>query len=242
MTSTPAQIPDNICLYAVGDVHGHKNKLRQLIGMIEQDAAASPEAEKILVFLGDYVDRGPDSKGVVDYLLLSLPAGFTTVFLRGNHEEVAMQILDGETSLIESWMQFGGSACLASYGVNPFRPHILETPEALRQEFAQQVPASHREFFENTVFSFTCGDYFFAHAGVKPDVPLEKQRHEDLMWIRHEFLVSKQDHGKIIVHGHTIEPEPDIQSNRIGIDTGAYATGRLTCLKLVGDKRSFINT
>ena len=231
-----------MCLYAIGDIHGHRGKLEELVAGVAEDAAAYTGAAKRLIFVGDYIDRGPDSKGVIDYLLCGLPEDFETVFLRGNHEDVALRVLGGDTDLVSSWMQFGGAACLASYGVNAFRPRIMETPEILQEEFKQKIPAGHRHFFEDTIFSHICGDYYFTHAGVRPGAALDQQSNDDLLWIRDEFLNSKQDFGKIVVHGHSISPEPDIRANRIGIDTGAYATGKLTCLKLFEDKRQFFTT
>ncbi|MDR3449076.1 MAG: metallophosphoesterase family protein [Alphaproteobacteria bacterium] len=241
MTSLPA-VNDGICLYAIGDIHGHTATLRQLLGEVLRDAKQHPNEVKRLVFLGDYIDRGPDSRGVIDLLLHDLPHDYEVVFLRGNHEDVALRVMEGESDLIESWMQFGGGAFFSSYGVDPFRPRIMETPEILRMELQLNLPAEHRGFLEQTSLSHICGDYYFAHAGVRPGVPLDKQEADDLLWIRDEFIHSGQDFGKIVVHGHSIKPEPDVQHNRIGIDTGAFESGRLTCLKLVGTERTFLST
>ena len=239
--STP-RIPARLCLYAIGDIHGHKDKLAQLLEMIAKDAATHKRTTKRLVFLGDYIDRGPDSKGVIELLLCKLPKKFEAVFLRGNHENTLLHILNGEKQLIPLWMQFGGATMLASYGVNPFSARLMINPEKLVAALNQKLPDAHRHFLRDTIFSYGCGDYLFAHAGVRPNVELDKQSNDDLIWIRDEFLASQQDFGKIIVHGHSISAAPDIRPNRIGIDTGAYATGRLTCLKLFGDQRAFLTT
>jgi serine/threonine protein phosphatase 1 len=242
MTHKIPRIPDNLCLYAIGDIHGHKQKLEELMAGITEDAEQHQGSAKRLIFIGDYIDRGPASKGVIDYLLYELPEGFEAIFLRGNHEDVALRVLHGDVELIASWLQFGGAACLASYNVNAFRPRIVETPEILQAEFAENIPPAHKHFLEDTVLSYECGDYYFTHAGVRPGTALAKQSSDDLLWIRDEFLGSKEDFGKIVVHGHSISTDPDIHPNRIGIDTGAYATGRLTCLKLFEDKRQFLMT
>lgn len=242
MINPNPRIPDGLCLYAIGDIHGCKSKLLRLMDMLAADAETHPNEEKRLVFMGDYIDRGPDSRGVVDYLINEVPAGFTPVFLRGNHEDVALRVLGGEASLIPSWMQYGAASFLGSYGVNPFRPKILETPEILQAELADRMSPNHWQFLQNTVPSHNCGDYFFAHAGVKPGVPLDRQDVEDLLWIRHAFLASSADFGKIVIHGHSIEITPSVRPNRIGIDTGAYATGKLTAVKLWRDTRQFFTT
>jgi serine/threonine protein phosphatase 1 len=241
MTRALPRTADDLCVYAIGDIHGHKNKLQQLMAMIGEDAAQWPGPHR-LVFLGDYIDRGPDSQGVIEYFMHDIQPSFQSVFLRGNHEDIALRVLGGETELIASWMQFGGAAFLASYGVNPFRARIMESPEVLQAELAERMPPQHRRFLESTVYSYGCGDYYFAHAGVRPGIDLTKQDSTDLMWIRQEFLGSKQDFGKIVVHGHSISTAPDVKINRIGIDTGAYATGKLTGLKLWGSERRFFTT
>lgn len=236
----PSPAP-GVCVYAIGDIHGRIDLLEQLVDMIAHDAATQ-EGRKILVGLGDYIDRGPASKDVIDYLSrLDIP-GTENVFLRGNHEELAARFIEGDTSNTPAWLRYGGMAFLASYGADPFRPGALNNLPGLSAQFAEKFPASHRAFFASMRSSFTCGDYYFAHAGVHPDTPLEAQTSQDLLWIRDTFLSSDKDFGKVIVHGHTISPEPDVRPNRIGIDTGAFATGRLTCLKLWQTERHFFST
>jgi len=242
MTPKPAAIPEGICVYAIGDIHGRADLLEQLVEKIRVDSATHAK-ENIIVFLGDYVDRGSDSKAVIDYLLnLNLPRA-THVFLRGNHEERMLDFVSGNLTGAESWLfQYGGAACLASYGVDVFRAGARNDLAALTRSMAESLPETHRRFLENARSFYACGDYYFAHAGVNPDYPLDNQRPEDLLWIRQPFLSSRKNFGKIIVHGHSITDEPEIHENRIGIDTGAYATGCLTCLKLWQTERRFLAT
>ncbi len=242
MTITQPRVADGIVVYAIGDIHGHLDILKRLMAKIVADVATHPDLKPILVFVGDYVDRGPDSRGVIDYLLNDLPEHMEKHFLRGNHEDVFLRFLDGEVSLAESWLQFGGAACLASYGVNPFRPGIRQNPGTLIEEMLEKFPETHRTFLDNTEFYYENGDYYFTHAGVRADLPLEEQQPRDLMWVREPFLSNEKDYGKVIVHGHTIVDTPEIHANRIAIDTGAYATGQLTALRLLGDQRHFIST
>lgn len=243
MTATPAHAPlSGQRLYAVGDVHGRTDLLARLMEKIAADAALYPAAQKELVFLGDYVDRGVDTPGTLDYLLHRLPSDMKTVFLRGNHEEVMLRFLDGDLGQAEGWLQFGGAATLVSYGVNPYGKGVNRTFAALRDALLEKIPQEHRDFLAATRFDYAWGDYYFVHAGIRPHVPLTRQSEADRLWIRQDFLQSRADHGKIVVHGHSVTPQPDIQANRIGIDTGAYATGRLTCLVLDGAERKFIAT
>ena len=164
---------------------------------------------------------------------------FRAIFLRGNHEDYLLDFVVNP-SIIEDWQRFGGLETLMSYGVVPPIEKSADAQARLATAFDQVLPATHRRFFNNLRLSFTCGDFFFVHAGVRPGIPLTKQRADDLIWIRQEFLLCEDEFSKIIVHGHTPVPEPDIRSNRINIDTGAYATGRLTCLKLEDDRIEFI--
>lgn len=241
---TPAtpSIPEGICLYAIGDVHGARDRLEQLVATIALDARNHPISSKRLVFLGDYIGRGTDSFGVIEFLIANLPADFETIFLRGNHEDAALRIIAGEKELIPGWVEFGGDAYFASYGIPTDRPETTHAPEVLREELLRALPDTHLAFMKQAIYSHVCGDYYFTHAGVKPGVPLERQTADDLLWIREEFLNDSRAYGKIIVHGHNITAEPDIRPNRIGIDTGAYASGHLTCLKLIGTQRRFITT
>jgi len=232
-------VPAGRRVYAVGDIHGHSEKLRRLLGKIRAEADVW-RGKSDLVFVGDYVDRGPDSRGVID-LLLDLPNTVTAHFIRGNHEQALLDFL-GDPSDYTVWHRFGADETLLSYGVPlPNVSKISELREA-RDRFAAALPARHKQFFASLVPSVTIGDYHFVHAGVRPGVPLSRQTDQDLMWIREEFLLSEEKHGKIIVHGHTPHPEPVQRPNRIGVDTGVYITGRLTALCLEGERRRFLQS
>lgn len=241
MKRTP-RTPDGTRLYAVGDIHGRLDLLTRLLAMIESDALAYPEKSKKLIFLGDYVDRGLDSKGVIARLLGEFAAGLEPAFIRGNHDEMLRQFIEGDLDVAPGWIQLGGASTLASYGVNPFAPGAGNKNQKLRDDLLARMPPEHKEFLDNTVFSVSFGDYYFVHAGVRPGIPLSDQKPDDQMWIRGDFLFSSSDFDKMVVHGHTIKTEPEDKENRIGIDTGAFATGRLTCLVLDGEEKSFLAT
>jgi len=232
-------VPAGRRVYAVGDIHGHCEKLRHLLGKILAEAEAW-KGKTDLVFVGDYVDRGPDSRGVIE-LLLGLPETVTTHFIRGNHEWALLDFLD-DPSEYPMWHRFGASETLLSYGVTPPDVSKIYDLREARNRFVAALPVRHRQFFASLVPSVTIGDYHFVHAGVRPGVPLSRQTDHDLMWIREEFLLSEEKHGKIIVHGHTPYPEPVQRPNRIGVDTGVYITGRLTALCLEGDRRRFLQS
>lgn len=239
--SLPATPPDTR-IYAVGDIHGRLDLLRVLHDLIAADASRHPNRRKIIVYLGDYIDRGSDSRGVIDLLLSAPLAGFECFHLRGNHEEIALQFL-GDATLGPTWLRNGATETMASYGVAP--PASLGDQAELtraQRELDAKVPAAHWAFFNRLALCHAEGDYFFVHAGVRPGVPLAAQDREDLMWIRDEFLLSGADFGKVVVHGHTIDAAPRIRPNRIGIDTGAYRSGRLTAVVLDGTSRDFLQT
>ena len=237
----PGLPPDHL-VYAIGDIHGRIDLLMRLMKIVETDMAQHPHTNKELIFLGDYVDRGVDSKGVIDFLLNKLPSSAGKVFLRGNHDDAMLRFLQGELDQAQDWLLLGGTATLVSYGVNPFRSQMMQDLESLRKEALGKVPESHKRFLEETVLSCERGGYYFVHAGVRPGVPLDRQNDKDKMWIRHDFLGSHADFGKTVVHGHSILPEPDVQPNRIGVDTGAYATGTLTALALYDSTHRFLST
>ena len=207
--------------------------------MIERDGRGRPET-KVLVFIGDYVDRGADSKGVVEQLV-NLQSDFTAHFLRGNHDQALLDFLADPGSFAE-WKDYGAEETLASYGVPSPQWDDEAVLRQTRDRLQQALSASHRGFFETLKLSETIGDYFFAHAGVRSGTPLDQQEQHDLMWIRDEFLNSRAAFGKIVVHGHTPTHAPVVRRNRIGIDTGAYLTGRLTALVLEGTRRRFLQT
>jgi serine/threonine protein phosphatase 1 len=236
------RIPEGLRLYVVGDIHGRADLLHQMLEMIRKDEELKPAPAAELFFLGDYIDRGLDSRGVIESLLHALPLSMRAVFLRGNHDDAMLRFLDGELDLAQGWLLLGGTATLASYGLNPFQANAGRDLGKLRDDLAAKVPPEHLAFLKATEFSATRGDYYFVHAGVRPGVPLEAQTSEDQLWIRHAFLASNEDHGKVVVHGHTVEDKPLLLWNRIGIDTGAFATGRLTCLILEGASQRILQT
>lgn len=226
--------------YAIGDVHGRLDLLEGLLRQIEADhRARGGEVAPLLVFLGDLIDRGPQSREVVDKVVGGALAGFRTVVLAGNHEEVLVRLLDGEEDLLPEWLRFGGEECLRSYGVDPLA--LLALPEhAALQQLRAAVPSEHRRFLRNLADTFCFGDYLFVHAGIRPGIPIESQSGVDLRWIRQPFLGDRRDHGLMVVHGHTINERIDERSNRIGIDTGAYHFGVLTALGIEGEDRWFL--
>jgi serine/threonine protein phosphatase 1 len=227
--------------YVVGDIHGRLDLLEQLLAKLHADLQRRPARKTLLVFVGDLIDRGPSSAQVIERLRTYRREGIRPVFLLGNHEEVLLRILGGDTSLISSWLQFGGLECLQSYGVDValLRGH---SADELVEIIRGAVPASHAEFLESFIDSCRFGDYLFVHAGIRPGVALEQQRQADLRWIREPFLFDETDHGFVVVHGHTISTDVDERPNRIGIDTGAYRTGVLTALAVEGFKRWLIDT
>lgn len=227
--------------YAVGDVHGRLDLLDRMLAEIERDRLARPSRKTFVIFLGDLIDRGPDSAGVVERLRHYSPLGARPVFLAGNHEEVMLRILQGDVSLIQPWLKFGGSQTLASYGLDPDAIRHLDDAGALRSIRAG-IPAEHRAFLESFADTFSFGDYLFVHAGIRPGVAIGDQDRKDLLWIRDPFLNDAKEHGFVVVHGHTIVDKVEERRNRIGIDTGAYQTGVLTALAVEDDRRWFLAT
>jgi serine/threonine protein phosphatase 1 len=231
-------------LYAVGDIHGRVDLLNALLDLISDDVTAEAgEAQVTLLFLGDYVDRGPDSNLVIETLRqLKAYAGDRVVALKGNHEEAMLGFLD-DPATGALWTDFGGRETLRSYGVNP--PPLRADAEGwvrARDEFLAAVPEDHLSFLRSLRLTETIGDYVFVHAGVRPGVALADQVERDLLWIREEFLQSRRAMEQVVVHGHTPTERPSVADGRIGVDTGAYATGVLTALVLQGEARSFLQT
>jgi serine/threonine protein phosphatase 1 len=225
-------------IYAVGDIHGRADLLSELFGRIDEDLKARPTIDSVQVFLGDYIDRGPNSRQVID-LLIGRRRRRNVLFLKGNHEDCALRFLSDPT-VLPAWQSIGGVHTLLSYGVMPARGEDPESQQKVATALREAMPDSHRRFIGGLLLSFTCGDFFFVHAGVRPGVALQRQSQRDLLWIRDDFLLHEEDFGKVVVHGHTAIYKPDIRSNRINIDTGAYATGQLTCLVLEGDSVTFL--
>lgn len=234
-------LPQGQLIYAVGDIHGRADLLAALLAKIASDVARREGADRrTLVFLGDYIDRGPDSREVIDLLLTGLPGGFDAHFLKGNHEAIMLDFLE-DPSFLAQWLANGADATLRSYGVDVAGlVRKSATPEAWRRAFLASLPEAHRDFFDTLELAVSFGDYLFVHAGLRPGVPLEAQDPMDLVWIRGPFLKSDEDFGKIVVHGHTPTPAPEIRANRIGIDTGAVFTDRLTALRLENGSRELL--
>ena len=234
----PPRIPAGVRIYAVGDIHGRADLLDDVLERIDADLTKNPISLGIQVFLGDYIDRGPASRQVLDRLVARKQT-HTTVFLKGNHETFLTSFIVDPTILRE-WQQLGGLETLMSYGVVPWMNSNSFGQAQLATNLDRALPESHRLFLADLKLSFTCGDFFFVHAGVRPGIPLANQKEEDLLWIRGDFLICESDFGKVVVHGHTPVKEPDIRTNWINIDTGAYATGQLTCLRLEDDEMSLV--
>ncbi|MEM8740742.1 MAG: metallophosphoesterase family protein [Pseudomonadota bacterium] len=221
-------------IYALGDIHGCLAELDAVYAGIHADLARDPHPDPVIVHVGDYIDRGPDSRGVIDRLIdWDMPA--ERICLAGNHDDLMLKFLDDPHGI---WCRFhwledplGGRATLASYGIESY----AQPAEAAAAAAQSAVPQAHLAFLRGLPRSARIGSYFFAHAGVRPGKPLDAQDPEDLIWIRGEFLTSRAEHGAIIVHGHTPVEAPDLRWNRINIDTGCVFGRRLTCLVLEGD-------
>lgn len=237
----PARVPDGSRLYVFGDVHGRLDLLRKLGDAILDDQRRHPpEGTVSIVGLGDYVDRGPDSSGVIDRLLGGVAPGMP-VYLRGNHEEVMLAFLADPVAAGPDWLRFGGTATLRSYGVDTRLSGSAQIDFAgLRDALAERLPAPHRRLLEGLPTSYQAGDYFFAHAGVRPGTPLDRQSDRDLLWIREGFADRDVKLDKVVVHGHTPVEEPYLGRHRINLDTGAYFRGRLSCLVLEGPSRRML--
>lgn len=235
-------VPAGERIYAVGDVHGRADLLRQLHAMIAEDAASRGWARNHLIYLGDYVDRGPDSRGVMALAMDDEPSGFNKLHLRGNHEAMLLSFLDDPYSG-SAWLNIGGDAVLREFGIT-VPSEFGQSGQLARaaQLLSEALLPRELAFLKNLKPCHQAGGYFFAHAGVRPGVPLDRQQEQDLIWIRGPFLNYNNDFGAIVVHGHTVCNAVEIKPNRIGIDTGAHATGKLTCLILEANKRWLLQT
>ena len=236
-----AEAPADTVVYAVGDIHGHLDLLVRLQYRIKEDMARRKASRKVVIYLGDYVDRGPESRNLIDHLIRNPLDGFESIHLAGNHERWMVGFLNNPDGG-RPWLRWGGAETMHSYGVPMPNTDDPASLAAASETLAKKLPASHRRFLENLPLCHTEGDYFFTHAGVRPGVPLDEQSDEDLTWIREEFLYSKADFGKMIVHGHTPTHTPEEHRNRIAIDTGAYMSGILTAVALEGSKRTFFHS
>ena len=222
-------LPPGIRVYAIGDIHGRSDLLADIIDRIDNDINRRPVERAIEVYLGDYIDRGPDSKGVIDQLAVRMIRR-RAVCLRGNHESIFEDFLINPT-ILPHWLQLGGLQTLASYGISSGSCDPT-TPRTTQRLLQTALPRTHQLFLQCLQSSFYCGDYLFVHAGIRPGIPLDQQDPQDLIWIRDDFLTSDQRHAKIVVHGHTPVAHPDIRHNRINIDTGAWRSGVLTCVAI----------
>ena len=239
-----AATPPNCAIYAIGDIHGRYDLLAALTQRILEDVRQRRAIHRQIVYLGDYVSRGNDSRRVVDMVLASPFAGFSQICLKGNHEDLLLRFLAGDFDAGRHWFEHDGLQTLTHYGVLVPEADAYDDADMalLRERFAGALPAEHLAFFCSLQNTHHAGGYYFVHAGVRPGVPLSRQGPEDCMWMREPFLSSDADHGAVIVHGHSITERPVLRRNRIGIDTGAYRTGTLTCLVLEGTTRSVLQT
>ncbi|MCI4643748.1 MAG: serine/threonine protein phosphatase, partial [Hyphomonadaceae bacterium] len=237
-----ANVPADTRVYAIGDIHGRADLLRRLMNLIHEDVAKSSESRVVVIFLGDYVDRGFQSKDVIDYLLSDELAQYETYFLKGNHEAAFENFLSDHT-FGPQWARFGGAETLMSYGIQPPRAKTISTEwEEVCHQLNEQIPMQHRGFLGSLSLYATLGDYVFVHAGLRPGLTLDKQAEKDILWIREDFLKDEGAFDRVVVHGHTPISAPHHDFRRIGIDTGAYLTGTLTAVCLVGSEVTFLST
>ncbi len=234
-------IPDGRRIYAIGDIHGRLDLLDRLLETIGADDAARGHAGTELIFLGDLVDRGPDSRGVVDRLLALSRASMPVRFLMGNHEEVFLLALEGDLRALRFLIRIGGRETLLSYGLTDEQYRGLDF-EGLAALMRTKVPQAHIDFLAGFERWIEVGDYLFVHAGVRPGIAIAEQATSDLYWIRDDFLRHRESFDKMVVHGHSITQDIDLRPNRIGIDTGAFASGRLTAIGIEQSERWFLST
>lgn len=235
-------MPEGEIVYAIGDVHGCFNAMVDLLGKIEADRLKRPEEKSTVVFLGDLIDRGPSSRQIIEFLMNYAPDWTEVMYLRGNHEEVMLDVLSGNISAMRSWFEFGGKDCARSYGVdNLGQIHI--NPEHIMMSLQARVPDAHLSFLDSFSDAFSFGDYLLVHAGIKPKVAIAEQSPYDMRWIRTSFLDYKKPHPVKVVHGHSVvEGEPENHSNRIAVDTGAHKGRPLSAVCLCGGEETFLQS
>jgi serine/threonine protein phosphatase 1 len=245
-TGSPALIeaayppaPQGLVIYLVGDIHGRLDLLLGAQERIDRDKRKLATEEVTEVYLGDYIDRGPHSAAVISSLI-ERSNTVRAKFLRGNHEQLLLDFIHGSDCL-EQWKAVGGTATLVSYGIEPDQLAYGVPPVVVRDAFKEKVPEEHREFYRQTGSYIGIGPYLAVHAGLRPGVRLEEQTPRDLLNIRGDFLNHTGDFGHIVIHGHTPVREPDLRKNRINIDTGAFATNRLTCIRIGKDGVSIVD-
>jgi serine/threonine protein phosphatase 1 len=234
----PKGSPGKRC-YAIGDVHGRLDLLQELFDLIEQHDAERPDRETVIVLLGDLIDRGPHSSGVIDFVRTYRPVRARVYLVAGNHEELMLRALHGDATAFQLWMTSGGEATARSYGVDISSLEGIGL-ENMARRLSAAIPASHIAFLRSAADSIRFGDYLLTHAGVRPGVALEDQTVNDLHWIREPFLTSDFDHGFVVVHGHSAQPAIEERANRVGVDTGAHRTGILTAVWIEDEKRGFL--
>lgn len=239
--STPKKAPKGKRLYAIGDVHGCYDEMIRLLGIIESDHASRNPKECIVVFLGDLIDRGPDSFRVIEHLVSTPPTFSQNYFLIGNHEEMFLRILNGDAELIKRWLTYGGRSCVESYGVN-YEKTIGHSADTMQLMIKKKVPKAHVEFLGDLLESITFGNYVLVHAGVNPKKPLDEQKGRDMRWMREPFLSWKKKLDYRVIHGHTIESEITALPHRIGVDTGVYETGVLSAVRLEDHQIGLLNS
>ena len=235
---TPPPMPEPARLYAIGDIHGRADLLDRVVEQIRRDMAERPVPNALTVTLGDYIDRGPDSCGVIERLSRN-PFGTDYVALKGNHEAIMEDFL-ADPAVVEHWRYLGGLETLHSYGVPVAGLMRGKDYKGAAEALRAAVPETHRRFLSSLATSLRVGRYFLCHAGIRPGVPLQQQSEDDLLWIREPFLDSAADFGVTVVHGHTPSEEPEVRTNRINLDTGAFMTGRLTCAALEAGRVRFL--
>jgi serine/threonine protein phosphatase 1 len=232
LSRAPAAVPPGRRVYAIGDIHGCAAQLANLHEIIAEDLARRPVEAALLLHIGDYVDRGADTAGVLARLVAGSPVdSIPVVNVLGNHDETMLNALSGDRAAATDWLFAGGGPALQSYGIDPESP---------RESWPAQVPAEHLEFLRNLTLCHHEGGYFFVHAGVRPGIALDRQTREDMLRIRQPFLYTERDLGAVVVHGHTPVKVPAVQHNRIAIDTGAVFGGVLTCVVLEGETIGFL--
>jgi len=237
-----ARAPNGMRIYAVGDIHGRADLLTRLMRLIDEDAEHAPEIRKVIVFLGDYVDRGFQSRDVIEYLSSGVLDRYETYFLKGNHE-YAFEMFLSDPTFGPEWARFGGAETLMSYGIQPPRSKIDKSGwEQVCAKLNQALPLEHRRFLNGLLLFKELGDYLFVHAGLRPGLALAEQNERDFLWIRDEFINDTGAFDRMIVHGHTPISDPHRDHRRIGIDTGAYLTGKLTAAVFAADEVRFIST
>lgn len=237
---SPPSIPEGLRVYAIGDIHGRADLLKRLHARIGEELENS--SQTVLVYLGDYIDRGFESSAVLDLLLQNPLGKVSPVFLKGNHEAMMLAFLEDPegTSL---WLEYGGRETLMSYGLEIPTGHLTgKFLREIRDEIVRKLPGDHLNFLKRLQLTYSVGDVLFVHAGIRPDRPLERQREEDLLWIREPFLSHPGPFEKVVVHGHTPAPEPENLPWRINVDTGAYFSQKLTAVVLEGRTRRFLTT